>query len=74
MGEGKKQALRVEFDRELELEFHGAKITGDAGWLRHRELDEARDLLRLAGRQHRLKFIDSFTPGMGNEADWRGQL
>ena len=32
MGEAKKRALRVDFDRELKLEFHGAKITSDAGF------------------------------------------
>ncbi len=31
MGETKKDALRVNFDRKLKLEFHGAKVTSDAG-------------------------------------------
>ena len=40
MGEGRKQALRVQFDRRVMLEFHGAKITSDGGLLVYRELDE----------------------------------
>ena len=33
MGERKKDALRVNFDRKLKLEFHGVKVTSDAGLL-----------------------------------------
>ena len=48
MGDGRKRALRVQFDRRVKLEFHGAKITSDGGLLLYRELDEALGLSGLA--------------------------
>ncbi len=41
MGDRRKQALRVQFDGKLKLEFHGANVTSDAGLLAFRELEEA---------------------------------
>jgi hypothetical protein len=49
MGEGRKEALRVNFDRSLKVEFHGANVTSDAGLLAFRELDEALGLTEIVG-------------------------
>ncbi len=44
MGEVHPDALRVGFDRAIKLEFHGAKVSSDAGLLPYRDLDEAAHL------------------------------
>ena len=48
MGEKTKEALKVQFDKRLRLEFHGARITSDAGLLACRELDGALELTEAA--------------------------
>ena len=40
MGEAGKDALRVDFDRSVKLEFRGSTISSDGGLLVYRELDE----------------------------------
>jgi hypothetical protein len=58
MGEGKARHLRVDCtlwtcgcDRTIKLEFHGSKISSDAGLLVLREPDEVFNLTELGGEQ-----------------------
>ena len=44
MGEAGKHALRVGFHRAIKLEFHGARVSSDAGLFPYRDLDESAGL------------------------------
>jgi hypothetical protein len=48
-GESEQGDIRVDFDRRLKLEFHGSRVTSDAGLIAFRELDEALGRTDLAG-------------------------
>jgi hypothetical protein len=68
-GESEDGCLLVSFNRRLKLEFHGSRITSDAGIVAHREMDDAVGLAGLAGavlsecRRGRNTFADrAFSP------------
>ena len=50
MGEASKDALRVNLDRKLKLEFHGVKLTSDAGLFAYREIDDAFGYVNIMGQ------------------------
>src|SRR5271156_5918193 len=68
-GESEPDALRLDFDHRLKLEFHGSSVTSDAGLLAYRELDDALGLMAIA-EQH---LVDGRT-GRNGRHDLVGML
>jgi tRNA A37 threonylcarbamoyladenosine synthetase subunit TsaC/SUA5/YrdC len=50
MGQPQGEGLKVGFDSRLRLEFHGSKVTTDAGLIAYRDLDEALGLFEAASQ------------------------
>jgi len=48
MGKMTRETLELQFDKRLRLEFHGARITPDAGLLACQELDGVLGLTEMA--------------------------
>ena len=68
VGEAKNRALRVDLDRQLKLEFHGAKIASDAGLfagcLRRSEVKGESKIYFRRLRRELCKCLDYASPGV----------
>ena len=57
VGDKQRETIRPEFDRSISIDFQGAKITSDTGFLLIREMDQRFDIL--GGAESMIDAIDS---------------
>ena len=48
MNSAKGERLNILFNREIKLEFHGARLTSDGSFLADREIDDALGLFKFS--------------------------
>ncbi len=69
MGEAGRDALRVGFEGTIKLEFHGAKVSSDAGLFPYRDIDQAAQLTETGEDRNarRKNKRDGATKTLGNK-------
>ena len=67
MGEASKDALRLDFDSRIKMEFYSATVRSDAGLVAYRDLEEALELTKMTG-----EVLRDSRPGKNAQHEWVG--